>query len=233
VGGADGEAIMNDDVGNDPATRPSRSWFPFAMSLAIAFVVGSILFWLGPKPMKEPSDGDAPDFQPASIDRPIPDFRLFNQEGKEVTRDDLSRKIWVAGFIFTRCRSICPTVSATMAELSKALPKDVMLVSFSVDPKFDTPEVLAKYANNCGADSSRWWFLTGERDQIYKISRDGFQLAVEENAGADEGDLVTHSSRVIIVDRTGVARQSFVSLDPSTVDRVVRAVEKIHSQQSR
>jgi protein SCO1/2 len=120
-----------------------------------------------------------------------------------------------------------------MAELSKALPKDVMLVSFSVDPKFDTPEVLAKYANNCGADSSRWWFLTGERDQIYKISRDGFQLAVEENAGADEGDLVTHSSRVIIVDRTGVARQSFVSLDPSTVDRVVRAVEKIHSQQSR
>jgi cytochrome oxidase Cu insertion factor (SCO1/SenC/PrrC family) len=200
-----------------------------------AVVAGVMVYFLPPPIVQEsPTDKDTPrEFRPASLDRPVPDFELIDQEGKKVTLGDLKGSYWVAGFIFTRCKGICPTVSAAMAKLRDELPADVKLVSFSVDPKFDTPEILAEYSTRFGvSDASRWKFLTGDRDAIYRISRDGFLLVVEENQDpkADAGDLVTHTSRIIIVDDQGIARTTYNSLDPTNVDMVKGSIERLREK---
>lgn len=223
---------VNQEETNAGESTPSLVG-PMIFTLLLVIVGSGIMSWFlfarrAPAPL---ATGDTT-FQPASLDRPVPAFKLINQEGKEITLDDLKGKIWVASFIFTRCHSSCPTVSATMARLREELPKDVQLVSFSVDPRHDTPEVLATYAKHFLADPSRWYFLTGDRDQIYRVSKEGFLLAVEENPNpnADPGDLVMHSNRVVIVDPEGIARTTYNCMDPASVDLIKREVEKMEKE---
>jgi cytochrome oxidase Cu insertion factor (SCO1/SenC/PrrC family) len=145
----------------------------------------------------------------------IGDFTLTDQQGREVSRSDLLGKVWVASFIFTRCATLCPQVCASMAQLQEETDAEtgVMFVSFSVDPDNDTPLVLKQYAARFGADSSRWIFLTGAREKIYELIQRGFLLGVQQNEGAARtpGNEVTHSSRLVLVDRRGHihARDSF------------------------
>src|ERR1700683_3737016 len=95
-------------------------------------------------------------------------FSLTDQSGHPFSDKDLRGKVWVASFIFTRCAGPCARVSANMARLQKEMAgKEVlMLVSFSVDPDYDTPAVLQRYAAHFGADPSGWKFLTGKRRDI-------------------------------------------------------------------
>ncbi len=221
---------------NRRGARRGRSFGMMAVLVMLSAVVAGVMVYFLPPPiMREtPTDTGTPkEFRPASLDRPVPPFELVDQEGKKVTLEDLKGSYWVAGFIFTRCKGICPTVSAAMAKLRDELPDDVKLVSFSVDPKFDTPEILAEYAKRFGVvDASRWKFVTGDRDAIYRISRDGFLLVVEENQDpkADAGDLVTHTSRIIIVDDEGIARTTYNSLDPTNVDMVKSSIERLREK---
>jgi cytochrome oxidase Cu insertion factor (SCO1/SenC/PrrC family) len=144
---------------------------------------------------------------------PVADFSLINQEGRTVTGADLRGKVWVASFLFTRCCSGCPQVSANLAQLQHDLADQdgVVLVSFSVDPDHDTPAVLKAYAESHGADPQRWWLLTGEREPLYKLIQESFHLGVEENQGAvrTPGNEVTHSTRLVLVDRQGRIRGYF------------------------
>src|SRR5438128_1905815 len=95
-------------------------------------------------------------------------FTLTDRTGKVVSRSHLDGYVWVASFIFTRCSGPCPAVTASMAKLQKefADKEDFMLVTFSVDPEHDTPEVLKRYADSFRADPKCWLFLTGNRDEI-------------------------------------------------------------------
>ena len=87
-----------------------------------------------------------------------------------MTRDSLLGRPWVAGFVFTRCSGPCPKITGTMRRLQDELSGvDARLVSFSVDPEWDTPDVLRAYADAVGADRERWWFLTGDRSAIYAL----------------------------------------------------------------
>jgi protein SCO1/2 len=99
-----------------------------------------------------------------------------------LTTADLRGKVWIANFIFTRCVDTCPLVSSRMAQFQKAFAAedDVRLVSITVDPAHDTPEVLARYADKLGAHRQRWLFLTGEKDQIYRLARQGFRMGVND-----------------------------------------------------
>jgi protein SCO1 len=202
-----------------------------------AIVAGLLVYFLPPPPrgLNENPTELPREFRPASLDRPVPDFELVDQAGNKVTLADLKGSYWVAGFIFTRCKGICPTVSSAMAKLRDELPPEIKLVSFSVDPKFDTPAVLADYASRFGVkDATRWKFLTGQRDVIYRISKDGFLLVVEENPDpqADPGDLVTHTSRIVIVDDQGIARTTYNTLDPSSVDIVKQSIQRLQKKKS-
>jgi len=109
----------------------------------------------------------------------VPGFSLVGQSGQVVTRKALEGKVWIANFIFTSCQLTCPLQSATMARLQADLQNepDIRLVSITVDPDHDTPEVLARYAGGFHADPRRWFFLTGEERAIYTLAQKGFRLS--------------------------------------------------------
>lgn len=136
--------------------------------------------------------------------RNVPDFLLTDQTGRPFGRPDLDGKIWVAGFVFTRCSGPCPLVSGRMAELRREFGgKDrFRLVSFSVDPGYDTPEVLAEYAKKWAEGGTNWAFLTGPQDRMHALIREGFLAAVEPNnqKGRPDGEAVSHSIALVLVD---------------------------------
>src|SRR5262249_38265445 len=106
----------------------------------------------------------------------VPDFALTERSGRVVRRDDLKGHVWVAAFIYTCCEGGCSTLSKNLSALQNRLAdcENVRLVSFSVHPEQDTPEVLQKYATDLGADPQRWWFLTGDKPAIYSLIEKGF-----------------------------------------------------------
>lgn len=151
---------------------------------------------------------------------PVPDFQLLDQNGKPFGLADLQGKIWVANFIFTRCKGPCPLISSRMAELHRMTgraDKDLELVTFSIDPEFDRPDVLAVHANTLGADSSKWKFLTGKREEIENLVVRGLlQPLAKEPDGTP-----AHSTRFVLVDRNGVLRGFQDGSDPEVVQKLL------------
>jgi protein SCO1/2 len=154
----------------------------------------------------------------------LPAFRLTDQEARPYGLAELRGQAWVASFIFTRCETVCPGIVAKMravktrtADLGPAL----RLVSFSVDPKFDSPAVLRAYAKQRGAEDDRWVFLTGD----YLVMRDtvvnGLKMVMEEGAEGDP-DGIFHGSHLVLVDGIGRVRGYYDTSDPGVVDRVAR-----------
>ncbi len=181
-----------------------RRFLAGMLAVAIGLAVGSCTSSRLP-PLSSGSDR-----QDLDLDWPVADFHLTDQNGRTVTRDDLRGKVWVASFIFTRCRSICPRVTGTIAQLRDELgpQEDVRFISFSVDPEHDTPAVLKRYAEGYHADPERWRFLTGPEESIYALVRNSFHDLAEQNRGTARtaGNEVTHSPRVFVVDRHGRVR---------------------------
>ena len=152
----------------------------------------------------------------------VPSFTLIDQHGRPVTREALRGAPWIADFIFTRCGGQCPMMTARMRTLQQRLPADarVRLVSFSVDPSYDTPPVLAAYAARAGA-GERWFFLTGDQATILRLSRDGFKLAAEPEGGPAE-EPVIHSVRLVLVDGQERIRGYYDGSEPASVEQLLR-----------
>ncbi len=143
----------------------------------------------------------------------LPDFELTERSGETVTLDSLKGRVWIANFIFTRCAGPCPLVSAAMAKLQKDLENhprrdDIVLVTFTVDPTYDTPQVLRDYAAGFAADAAKWLFLTGDREVMWRLVEDGFKLPVFDNAD-DPLMPIGHSLKFVLVDQRGDIRGYF------------------------
>jgi cytochrome oxidase Cu insertion factor (SCO1/SenC/PrrC family) len=161
---------------------------PLAMvwsgALLLGLLVLAVWSWQGPRfGSRQADDHSLEDRQVFGI---LPDFSLIERSGRRVTLADLRGKVWVADFIYTHCTDTCPLQSAEMARLQADLgaQPDVRLVTITVDPAQDTPEVLAEYANRFGADRERWLFLTGQKRSIYDLAEKGFMLSVEDPSEA-------------------------------------------------
>jgi cytochrome oxidase Cu insertion factor (SCO1/SenC/PrrC family) len=167
-----------------------------------------------------PSAGRTKTEQPASpeLDYPVGAFALTERDGRTVTEKDLAGKVWVASFVFTRCLGPCPAVTGTVKELQADLKdvSDVRFVTFTVDPSRDNPGELQKYAAKYGADPERWLFLTGPESTIHALMKDQFKLAVGRKEDAKEGDEYDHSTRLTVVDKTGVIRATFAGMRDDT-----------------
>jgi cytochrome oxidase Cu insertion factor (SCO1/SenC/PrrC family) len=162
----------------------------------------------------------------ASIYGSVPEFSLTERSKRTITKKDLAGKVWVADFIFTHCAGSCPTMSTNMQKLQGKLPKEIRLVSFSVDPYNDTPEVLTEYAKRYDADPERWLFLTGEPGAVQKLSLEGFKLALDASSGTAE-EPITHSSRYALVDKDGTIRGYYGTEEPDALDRLVEDAKKL------
>ncbi len=162
----------------------------------------------------------------------VPGFQLTNQNGQPFGSAQLSGKIWIADFIYTTCPGPCPMISSRMSELQKPLQKtDVHLVSFSVNPEKDTPEVLRGYADKLQAEPGRWDFLTGAKPAIYKLSHDGFKLAVSD--GSDAQGIPVHSTRIVLVDRHGQIRGYYDATEPEAITKLLADTNHLLREQPK
>jgi protein SCO1/2/putative membrane protein len=161
---------------------------------------------------------------------PVGAFELTERGGRTVRDTDLRGKVWVASFVFTRCSSGCPQVTATMQRLQKDFARytDVRLVTFTVDPEHDNPDELRRYAAAYDADPERWLFLTGPEKDVYRLLREGFYITAEQNRGADRtpGNEVKHDTKLVLVDRDGHIREYFDGLLKPFPDEPYEEAEK-------
>jgi cytochrome oxidase Cu insertion factor (SCO1/SenC/PrrC family) len=187
-------------------TKAKVTWVLLLVALFTLMSVGSVLLLRkqlgGGKALSLPDYGEAPDFQ------------LTERSGKSLTKADLAGVVWVADFIFTRCPGLCPLLSTRMAMLQQQLHettpgRPVRLVSFSVDPEWDTPERLREYATRYQARPDQWLFLTGSLPTMTELVTKGFRLSLAplppEQQTSDQEPIV-HSDRLVLVDANGKIR---------------------------
>jgi protein SCO1 len=138
---------------------------------------------------------------------PVPETQLTDHHGRPVNLADLRGEVVVYDFIFTRCNGPCPMMTSAMKRVAGAIDRKlpVRFASISVDPDYDTPEVLREYARHFRVDDDdRWLFLTGERESIVSASSDGFKLgAIVPEKGSDQ---IVHSTRFVLADASGTIR---------------------------
>ncbi|WP_372715923.1 FG-GAP-like repeat-containing protein [Novipirellula sp.] len=165
----------------------------------------------------------------------VPPFTLTDQSGRQFSRDQLSGKVWVATFIFTRCGMTCPAQTAAFAELQQKLKSDnawgvTELVSFTVDPEFDTPHVLTQYGKKSHADFEHWHFLTGDRGVLWDLSKDGFKLPV--TSPRDANTLIAHSQMFVLVDGNAQIRGYYSGLSPEANVKLKQDIHTLLDDQS-
>jgi protein SCO1 len=158
----------------------------------------------------------------------LPAFSLIDQDGKSFGQADLAGKVWVAGFIFTRCPTICPVITATMGRIqhrARGIENQFRLVSFSVDPTYDTPAVLQAFATKHRASPRMWRFLTGPFETVKDTVMDGLKIAMSDQPLQGEQDFasIMHGTHFVLVDQRGVIRGYYDSDAPDVVDRVLEA----------
>ncbi len=161
----------------------------------------------------------------------VPDFTLTERSGQPLDSvKALKGKVWLASFFFTACPGPCLRMNDRLQEIQHALDHDkrgdVRIVSFSIAPEMDTPEVLRKYAARFHASEDHWFFLTGEREKIYNLARDIFQFTVKKVDDPTDPNAYIHNTRIALVDRDGIIRGSYdVTMpDGTTNEEVVQQV---------
>jgi protein SCO1/2 len=160
----------------------------------------------------------------------LPTFTFTRQDGQPFGLEQLRGRPWVANFIFTRCPTICPMFTQKMKGVQDKTADlgGLPLVSFSVDPKYDTPERLAAYAQKHGAKPERWSFLTGDYELLKATIVQGFKVSMgRENE--DEQDLLAifHGTHFVLVDAQGQIRGYYDSDDAEATERLVLDAQRL------
>ena len=190
-----------------------------AVSALLLAAGGALLYW-----------GSSAEAELPVVSR-VPAFSFQSEERREFTRNDLEGKVTIADFIFTSCAGTCPMMSTSMRSLQDELAQDsvVQFVSFSVDPETDTPEALEAYARGYGATKGKWIFLTGDKKEIYALTREGFHLGLD----TEGEDAVIHSQKFVLVDARADIRGYYDSDDPEAMQRLVSDARRLAGKAGR
>ena len=136
----------------------------------------------------------------------VPEFAFLNQDSIIISNEDFNKKVYVAEFFFTSCPSICPIMNKNMKRIENRFGKrqDFGIASFSIDPSKDTPSVLKAYAESYDVFSQNWHFLTGEKDRIYNLANEGFNIFASVNPRVAGG--FEHQGYFALIDKNGFIR---------------------------
>ena len=154
----------------------------------------------------------------------ISDFKLTNQNGKEITQANYKDKIYVADFFFTTCQDICPVMTKNMYQLQEELKNDneILLLSHTVIPEVDTVEQLKKYAIENNVDDSKWNLVTGDKKQIYELARKSY-LAVEDS-NYNEYDMI-HTENFMLIDKEKQIRGFYDGTNSEEINQLLKDIE--------
>ena len=170
----------------------------------------------------------------------VPNINLVNQLGAPVSLDELQGKIIIADFFFTRCPSICPTLTKNMRLLQDALKgKDprrrdtpfVHFLSFTVDPVRDSVPVLKKYSDKYGVNSDVWWLLTGSKDSIYNFALNEIKLGIQDGEGVDSNFI--HTQRMVLIDKERIIRGYYDGLDSASMSKLAEDLTLLMLEKDR
>ncbi len=209
-----------------PTPAPRGSWIGWVLLvLLIVGITGAAAFQALVQGSGEPV--------PPPV-KAAPQFALTDDKGTSFSATQLGGMPYVIDFIFTRCGSQCPAMTVQMRDLQVWLEKrghnDFRLVSVTVDPEYDTPEVLADYGDRFKADRTRWKFLTGSRQDVYPMIQTGFMLGVEENKGLPVEEQFIHSDKFVLVDAAGQIRGFYTATDDEQMKELRRVIESMSAE---
>ena len=183
------------------------------------------------KGLKGRSIGDMTTF------KEVPPFTFTNQYNKTVTNADYKGKVYVVEFFFSTCSTICPLMNTNMQQVQNAFIKNENfgIASFSIDPTYDTPEVLKAYADSYDVSHPHWNFLTGDKTDIIALSNEGFKLYAAENEEAEDG--FEHSGLFALINKEGIISSRidengnpliyYNGLDQKQIDMLIEDIKKI------
>jgi len=136
----------------------------------------------------------------------VPNFKFINQNGKSISNNDYLGKVYIVEFFFTTCTTICPIMNTNLVHIQNSFTAfpNFGIASFTINPEFDTSEVLKLYAKENGINNLNWNLLTGDRSDIYKLANEGFNLYTA--ASSDFVDGFEHSGYFAIIDKDGYIR---------------------------
>lgn len=162
---------------------------------------------------------------PLPVYATVPAFRLVSQAGAAFDSSRLNGAPWLASLFFASCLGPCPRLNTSLHQVQEDTYgfQGLKLVSFTVDPENDTPEVLAAYARRYKADPERWYFLTGEREVISKVARDGFQVGALDKSR-------THSTRVMLIDGRGRVRGHYPTAEKDELDALLAGIKTLYQE---
>lgn len=170
-----------------------------------------------------------PDGTADTVYHQVPDFTFVNQFGDTVTEKDYEGDMMVVDFFFSTCPTICPVMSNHMAALQFELDEEhfsnVKLLSHTVNPEHDTPEVLLEYGEDHDADFEKWTFLTGEKQAIYEQGVNGYMLPAQEDALAPGGFL--HSEQFVLVDENRHIRGYYDGTELAEIRRLIKDIKML------
>jgi protein SCO1/2 len=161
------------------------------------------------------------------------DIRVVNQLGDSVNLYDIQHKIIVADFFFTSCRSICPRLTANMAKMQQSFLRGgdprrtvdstiVQFLSFSVDPERDSVPVLKDFADRFNVNHDNWWFLTGEKKNIYDFAFE--ELKVDKFSEEPISPDFVHTNRFVLIDTDHIVRGYYNGLDSSSLKKLAEDI---------
>ena len=173
--------------------------------------------------------------EPPPVLSQLPEFSLVGIDGKTYGSAELRGQVYVANFFFTSCRSICPAIMKGMSRLQDGFAqrniRGVRLVSISVDPEHDTPEILGSYAKGMGVDPLRWTLLTGDPERVRALVVDGFKTPViAPPPGGPEPIDIAHTGKLVLVDGAGRIRGYYDS-DEMGLDEVFNRAQHVLRQE--
>ena len=157
----------------------------------------------------------------------ISSFQFLNQDSALITNQTVDGKIYVADFFFTSCRTICPIMKTQMLRVYEKVKddNDVLILSHTIDPEYDTVGLLRDFAERLGVSSTTWHFLTGNRDDIYNIAEKSYFSTVMEDSLEPDGFI--HSGAFLLIDRKQRIRGKYDGTKEEDVDRLIRDIERL------
>ncbi|MBB6612182.1 SCO family protein [Pontibacter sp. Tf4] len=164
--------------------------------------------------------------------RKVPDFKLTDQQGKPFSQQNLQGKIYVVNFVMADGPGIWHKLSSQLVRVQEAFQNnpDVALVSISVKPEEDTPQKLQQYATSFKADTSKWHFLTGDRNTIYQLAQQGFDIPLQKTGGPED---FLHTNQIMLVDKENVVRGVYDGTDLTDVDRLILEINVLIDEYSK
>jgi len=168
--------------------------------IGISFIVLIFGIWAVPKIVDRFKKSDLTEIGP------VPEFELTDQNNKKISNKDYLGKVYVVEFFFSTCPSICPIMNQNMLKLQQEYygNPEFGIASVSINPEYDTPQVLKEHAEKLGVKHYNWHFLTGNRDYIHNLAMKGFNLYAGENKNVAGG--FEHSGLFALVDKEGNIR---------------------------